>query len=90
MAITLNAFDILIRNPKLSSIVENIEKQRIANDESTVDTIISSDTPFGIPSNPKESKKTPFKVYNNSTSEHDVLLFHIEKGVRKIEYVNKK
>lgn len=87
--ITLNAFDILIRNPKLSSIVENIEKQRIANEESTVDTIISSDTPFGIPSNPKESKKTPFKVYNDSTSEHNVLLFHIEKGVRKIEYVNK-
>ena len=28
-------------------------------------------------------------MYNNSTSEHDVLLFHIEKGVRKIEYVNK-
>ncbi len=88
--ISLNAFDILIREPKLSSIVEKIEKKRISEGKGTVDSIISSDTPFGIPSNPKESKKTPFKVYSQSTMEHNVLLFHIEKQVRKIEYVNKQ
>ena len=88
--ITLNAFDILIREPKLSDIVEKVEKERLSKKEGTVDTIISSDTPFGIPSNPKESKKTPFKVYPNSTPEHDILLYHIEKGVRKIEYASKK
>jgi hypothetical protein len=86
--IALNTFDILIREPKLSKIVEKVEKQRILEEVGTVDTIISSDTPFGIPSNPKESKKTPFKVYENASSKHDVLLFHIEKQVRKIEYVS--
>ena len=85
--ISLNAFDILIREPKLSSIVEKVEEVRNKLELSTVDKIISSDTPFGIPSNPKESKKTPFKVYSNSSIEHNTLLYHIEKGVRKIEFV---
>ena len=55
----------------------------------TVDSIISSDTPFGIPSNPKTSKKTPFKVYSESSSEHNTLLFHIENGTRKTEFVKR-
>jgi len=85
--ISLNAFDILIREPKLSSIVEKVEDVRNKLELSTVDKIISSDTPFGIPSNPKESKKTPFKVYSDTSNEHNTLLYHIEKGVRKIEFV---
>lgn len=87
--IQLNAFDILIREPMLASIVTKVEKIRKSLNLKTVDTIISSDTPFGIPSNPKESKKTPFKVYSNLSKEHDVLLFHIEKLVRKVEYVKR-
>jgi superfamily II DNA or RNA helicase len=85
--ILLNKFDILIREPKLSAIIEKVEKTRTENELKTVDTIISSDTPFGIPSNPKDSKKTPFNVYSNSSNEHKTLLYHIEKGARKIEYV---
>ena len=88
--IKLNSFDILIREPFLAKIVEKVDKKRSQLNLSTVDTIISSDTPFGIPSNPKTSKKNPFKVYANSNSDHDVLLYHIEKTVRKIEYVSKK
>jgi len=87
--IQLNAFDILIREPMLSGIVAKVEKIRKLLNLKTVDTIISSDTPFGIPSNPKESKKTPFKVYNNLTKGHDVLLFHIENLVRKVEYAKR-
>ena len=87
--IILNAFDILIREPILAGIVSKVETIRKSLNLKTVDTIISYDTPFGIPSNPKESKKTPFRVYNNSTSSHDVLLFHIEKLVRKVEYVKR-
>jgi len=87
-SINLNTFDILIRNPRLSKIVEKVERQRLENNIEAVSTIISSDTSFGIPSNPKSSKKTPFKVYSKLTSEHDVLLYHIEKGVRKVEYVS--
>lgn len=87
--IQLNAFDILIREPMLASIVTKVEKIRKERNLKTVDTIISSDTPFGIPSNPKESKKTPFKVYSKLSKDHDVLLFHIEKLVRKIEYAKR-
>jgi len=87
--ISLNAFDILIREPKLSAIVEKVERKREKLELGTVDTIISSDTPFGIPSNPKESKKTPFNVYSSSSNEHNVLLYHIEKGVRKVEFVKR-
>ena len=87
--IQINAFDILIREPILAGIVTKVEITRKALNLDTVDTIISSDTPFGIPSNPKESKKTPFRVFANSSRDHDVLLFHIEKLVRKIEYVKR-
>lgn len=87
--ISLNKFDILIREPKLSAIVEKVETVRKSNKLKTVDTIISSDTPFGIPSNPKDSKKTPFRVFSTSSNEHNTLLYHIEKGVRKIEYVKR-
>ncbi|TDT71959.1 superfamily II DNA or RNA helicase [Hypnocyclicus thermotrophus] len=86
--IQLNVFDILIREPQLSKIVEKVDKQRSASNIPSVATIISSDTPFGIPSNPKTSKKTPFKVYSKSEPDHDVLLYHIENGMRKVEYVN--
>ena len=87
--IQLNAFDILIREPILAGIVAKVDKKRKKSNLVTVDTIISSDTPFGIPSNPKSSKKTPFKVYDTISTEHDILLFHIEKLVRKVEYVKR-
>ncbi len=85
--INLNTFEILVRDPKLSVIIEKLEKNRISKKYKTVDLIVSSDTPFKIPSNPKESKKTPFDVYSFSNEEHNTLLYHIENGKRKIEYV---
>jgi len=88
--ISLNKFDILIREPKLSAIVEKVETVRKSNKLKTVDNIISSDTPFGIPSNPKDSKKTPFRVFSTSSNEHNTLLFHIENNKRRIEYASKK
>lgn len=80
----LNDFDILIREPKLISIIKKVKSK---TDNGTVDSIMSSDTPFGIPSNPRDSSKTPFKVYEKESKEHDVLLYHIENQKRKIEYV---
>ena len=86
----LNRFDILIREPKLSKIVEKVDKQREKEKIETVETIISSDTPFGISSNPKTSKKNPFMVYENYHEVHNILLYHIENQKRKIEYINRK
>ena len=84
----LNHFEILIRDPMLSSIVETVMLQ--TKNGATVDTIISNDTPFGISSNPRSSKKTPLDVFTTSTAEHDVLLYHVENNKRKVEYVRRK
>lgn len=85
--INLSEFDILIREPLLAKIVKKVKDQTDADGVGYVDSLISNDTPFGIPSNPRTSPKTPFAVYTNSTPEHDVLLFHIENQKRKVEYV---
>lgn len=85
----LNDFDILIREPMLNSIVKDVHNKY---DEKTfigVDSMISSDTPFGIPSNPRSSKKNPFMVYETPDESHNVQLFHIEKLQRKVEYCSK-
>lgn len=84
----LSHFEILIRDPMLSSIVETVMLQ--TKNGATVDTIISNDTPFGISSNPRSSKKTPLDVFTTSTAEHDVLLYHVENNKRKVEYVRRK
>lgn len=85
--IDLSEFDILIREPKLSDIVRKVKRKANIDSCGFVDKIISNDTPFGIPSNPRTSTKTPFAVYTAKSSIHDVLLYHIENQKRKIEYV---
>lgn len=84
----LDAFDVLIRDPKVSTIIEKIDEIRKEKGYGTVDTIISADTPFGIPSNPRTSKKTPCKVYETKQNKDDVLLYHIQNGKRLIEYMS--
>ncbi len=86
----LSDFDILIREPILNDIVKKVHEKAVEDEVEFVDTIISSDTPFGIPSNPRSSKKNPFTVYETKADDHDVLLFHIEKLHRKIEYCSRK
>lgn len=83
----LSRFEILIRDPMLSSIVETVMPQ--TQKGATVDTIISNDTPFGISSNPRSSKKNPLDVFTTSTAEHDILLYHVENNKRKVEYVRR-
>ena len=82
----LTTFDIIIRNPQLSKIVQKIVKFKNAR---YVDSIISNDTPFGISSNPKSSKKNPMKVYEDCNSHHNTKLYYIEKLVRKVGYVDR-
>ncbi len=82
----LTTFDIIIRNPQLAKIVQKIVKFKNAK---YVDSIISNDTPFGISSNPKSSKKNPMKVYEDCNSHHNTKLYHIEKLVRKVGYVDR-
>ena len=55
----LGQFNILVREPILAEIVERI----LSQSDSFVDSLISSDTPFGIPTNPKASSKSHIEIY---------------------------
>jgi hypothetical protein len=85
----LGQFDVLIREPRLVSIIQKVEFERKKKDTKTVSKIMSTDTPFGIPSNPRTSTKTPFSVYTTANAQHDIMLYHIENQKRKTEYVCK-
>ena len=86
----LDDFDILIREPILNMIVRKVSEISDAEGVKKVDTIISSDTPFGIPSNPKTSKKTPFDVSSTKDKYYDISLFYIEKLHRKVGYCSRE
>lgn len=55
----------------------------------TVDSIVSNDTPFGIPTNPFSSGKKSVRIFEESNDDHNTLLYYIEKQVRKVAYVQK-
>ena len=82
--IIMDRFDILIRDPRIANIVEKVYSQTKKECIVGVDTIISGDTPFGIPTNVMDSAKNPFKVYDNKTSEHDLIVYYLEKNKRHI------
>ena len=87
--IIMDRFDILIRDPRIANIVEKVYSQTKKECIVGVDTIISGDTPFGIPTNVMDSAKNPFKVYDNKTSEHDLIVYYLQKNKRHIAYLSK-
>lgn len=89
----LSSLDVVIREPRLAKIVQKVVGQTIAEKRKRptspvfVEEIISGDTPFGIPTNPKTSKKNPFDVNATRTEEFNVKLYYWENNVRKVGYV---
>lgn len=83
----LGDFDVLIRNPLLASIVKKV----ISYDANTkmVDSIISSDTPFGIGTKPQESKKYSIQIYDEASESHSTILYYIVKGHRTTAFVDR-
>ena len=73
--VILNEFPIFIRNPQTAAIVRKVIQHVTSSKQSMVDTIISADTPFGIPTNPAVSKKTPFPTRSVKTKEFDTTLY---------------
>ena len=55
-----------------------------------VSSIISADTPFGIPTNPADSKKSPIEVSSVRTKDFDTALFYLSKKHRCVAYVKSK
>lgn len=87
----LTQFDILIRDPELAKIVEAVQsKMKELGETATVDSLLSGDTPFGIPTNPATSKKTPFATRSNPGAGFDVELDMLGEGQQRvIEYVRR-
>ena len=87
--IKLSRFDILIRDPRIADIVEKVYTVMKEEGCLGVDTIMSGDTPFGIPTNVMDSAKNPFKVSMKKTSEYNILVYYLEKNKRKTAYIEK-
>lgn len=87
----LGEADIFIRDPKLAEVVKKVlNKSRELGQEHFVSEILSGDTPFGIPTNPAESKKTPFPVSEKREGAFTIRLDLLgEKQKRIIAYVRR-
>ena len=87
--LNLKNLDVIIREPKLAKIVDKVMRKAREENLGIVESYMSADTPFGIPTNPQSSKKTPFKISEEKNSEFNVILHYWIKGVRKIAYVKR-
>ena len=86
--LALGDFDIMIRSPKLAPIVKHVTDLSKEMNLGNMSSVISNDTPFGIPSNPHTSKKNPYTVSSFQTDEFDLPLY-IKNKKREIEYVRR-
>lgn len=87
--VSLDDFDILIREPRLANIVKRVVNQAKNEGASFVDSIVSSDTPFGIPTNPSKSKKMRLTVNPTKMSDNDIELFYLQGTKRTVGYIDK-
>lgn len=83
----LSDFDILIRETELANIVKKVMCH--VNEAETVSTIVSNDTPFGIPTNPESSGKNATALYDSATDEHNTILYYLDKSIRSTAYVKR-
>ena len=81
----LGEFNVLIREPQLAEIVKKVMDQ--TDPEKCVDSLISGDTPFGIPTNPLKSPKNKIDLSSVKTESNQVSLLYLDSGKRMIGYV---
>ncbi len=83
--------DIFIRNPTLAEIVKKVlQKAKRLGQDHFVSEILSGDTPFGIPTNPAESKKKPFPISEKREGAFTIRLDLLgEKQKRIVAYVRR-
>lgn len=83
--ISLDSFDVLIREPKLAKIISRVN----INNPIGVDTLISSDTPFGVPTKPTNNAKGNFIISEQPSQIRDTALFLIDNLKRRTVYIAK-
>lgn len=80
----LNQFEVFIRDPRVARIVAKAS----ATDEENLSFMISADTPFGIPTNPSDSKKTAIVVVDEIDSLHPIRLYYLKNLQRVTGYIS--
>lgn len=89
-SLNLGEYDVLIREPQLAVIVSKVLKKAKQDQSTFVESYISSDTPFGIPTNPAKSKKTKFQIVNEKRDTDDILVYFLKANKRSIGYIDRK
>ena len=87
--VSLDDFDVLIREPRLANMVKRVVHQAHNEGADFVDSIISSDTPFGIPTNPAKSMKVRLTVNPTRMTDNDIELFYLQGTKRTVGYIDK-
>ena len=81
----LSESDILIRDPRLAQIVAKVLTcAKRLGEEHFVSEILSGDTPFGIPTNPSKSSKTPFPTSETCNQDFNVRLDLLDDKLKRI------
>ncbi len=81
----LSDSDILIRDPRLAQIVTKVLTcAKRLGQEHFVSEILSGDTPFGIPTNPAKSSKTPFPTSETRDEVFNVKLDLLDDKLKRI------
>ena len=88
-SIKLNRFDILVHDPRLANIVEHVTQQIPASENRRVESLISSDTPFGIPTNPSKNKTMDFKVHAKRVDDNDIIIYYLSSNKRISGYLDR-
>lgn len=83
----LGDFDILIRDPRVAEIVRKV-MVTTGEGNAMVSSLVSGDTPFGIPTNPLSSKKGAIDVLDEADDTHDTQLVYLLDMVRTVGYVS--
>jgi len=86
----LSEYDVLIREPQLALIVSKVLKLVKLEGTDFVENHISSDTPFGIPTNPEKNKKTQYEVSLTKRTDSDILLYYLKGNKRTIGYLDRQ
>lgn len=85
----LDRFDILVRDPRLANIVEHVIRQIPSDMSQRVESLVSSDTPFGIPTNPSKNKTMDFKVHAKRVDDNDIIIFYLLSNKRVTGYLDR-
>lgn len=83
----LSLNEIFIRDPQLSQLVAHIKNIHYGN---FVDSLISADTPFGIPTNPEANKDIKDYLSPQIGISHSIELHYLSKLKRVTTYIPKR